>query len=146
MFRIIKDVINNKDYKLEDMLEKINRMYIESTLSIEEKNELDNLARSKAKMENSYDIQRQFADIYARLKKLENNTSTNEKEEVEVEVEVEEYPEYKQPAGAHDSYNTGDKVTFKGKKYICKVDGCAWSPETYPAAWEEVVESESVVE
>ncbi|MBQ4123562.1 hypothetical protein IJD44_07595 [bacterium] len=142
MFRIIKSVINNKDFRLEDILYKINKMYVEDMLSEEEKNELDNLARSKAKMENSYDIQRQFADIYERLEKLENNTSTDE----EVEVEVEEYPEYKQPAGAHDSYNIGDKVTFKEKKYICKVDGCAWSPETYPPAWEEVVESESVVE
>lgn len=140
MFRIIKSVINNKDFKLEDMLYKINKMYVEDMLSEEEKNELDNLARSKAKMENSYDIQKQLDNIYARLEKLENKTSTDE------EIEVEEYPEFVQPTGAHDSYKIDDKVTFNGKKYICKLDGCAWSPETYPAAWEEVVESESVVE
>lgn len=140
MFRIIKSVINNKDFKLEDILYKINKMYVEDMLSEEEKNELDNLARSKAKMENSYDIQKQLDNIVARLEKLENNTSTDE------EVTVEEYPEYKQPTGAHDSYKIDDKVTFNGKKYICKLDNCVWYPETYPAGWEEVVESESVVE
>lgn len=137
MFRIIKSVINNKDFKLEDILYKINKMYVEDMLSEEEKNELDNLARSKAKMENSYDIQRQLDEIFKRLEKLENNNSTDE------EIEVEEYPEYKQPTGAHDSFKSGDKVTFNGKKYICKLDNCVWSPETYPQGWEEVIESES---
>lgn len=137
MFRIIKSVINNKDFKLEDILYKINKMYVEDMLSEEEKNELDNLARSKAKMENSYDIQRQLDEIFKRLEKLENNISTDE------EIEVEEYPEYKQPTGAHDSFKSGDKVTFNGKKYICKLDNCVWSPETYPQGWEEVIESES---
>jgi hypothetical protein len=46
---------------------------------------------------------------------------------------------YNQP-GAHDSYKTGDKITYNGKKYICKMDNCVWSPDTYPAAWEEVTE------
>ena len=137
MFRIIKSVINNKDFKLEDILYKINKMYVEDMLSEEEKNELDNLARSKAKMENSYDLQKQVDRLEERVRKLEEAKSSTDKE---VEVEVEEYPEYKQPAGVHDSYNIDDKVTFKGKKYICKVDGCAWSPETYPPAWEEVIE------
>lgn len=135
MFRIIKSVINNKDFKLEDILYKINKMYVEDMLSEEEKNELDNLARSKAKMENSYDIQRQLDNIYARLEKLENKTSTDE------EIVVEEYPEFVQPTGAHDSYTNGDKVTFNGTKYICILGNCVWSPETYPQGWEEVVGS-----
>lgn len=49
-----------------------------------------------------------------------------------------EYPDFKQPTGAHDAYNTGDKVTFNGKHYICKMDACTWSPSDYPAAWELV--------
>lgn len=53
----------------------------------------------------------------------------------EPEIPVaEEYPEYKQPTGAHDAYNMGRKVTFNGKKYICKLDGCVWSPAEYPSA------------
>lgn len=47
-------------------------------------------------------------------------------------------PEYKQPSGAHDAYNTGDKVTFKGKKYECIKDNCVWDPEIYPDGWKLV--------
>ena len=36
----------------------------------------------------------------------------------------------------------GCKTTYNGKKYICKMDNCVWSPDTYPQAWEEVLNSE----
>ena len=26
---------------------------------------------------------------------------------------------------------------FNGKKYVCKLDNCVWSPSEYPSAWEE---------
>lgn len=51
-----------------------------------------------------------------------------------------EYPEFKQPTGAHDAYNKGDKVTFEGKKYICQRDGCVYSPTDNPSDWKEVTE------
>ena len=139
MFKIIKSVIDSKDFKLEDILYKINKMYVESRITEEEKQELDNLARGNAKVENSYDIQKQLNNIFARLKALENKDINTE----DTTIPVEEYPEFKQPTGAHDVYNTGDKVTFNDKKYICKMDNCVWSPDTYPTAWEEVVESEA---
>ena len=53
-------------------------------------------------------------------------------------VSIEEFPEFVQPTGTSDAYNTGDKVTFDGKHYECLIDNCVWSPETYPAAWKEV--------
>ena len=140
MYKIIRDVIENNDYKLEDMLYKISKMYIEDRISENEKSELDNLARSKAKAENSYDMQKQIDDLRARVEALES------KGEIE-EVPAEEYPEFIQPTGAHDSYKNGDKVTYNGKKYVCIMDNCAWSPETYPQAWQEVTETtEDVVE
>ena len=49
-----------------------------------------------------------------------------------------EYPDFKQPTGAHDAYNIGDKVTFKGKKYISIINANVWSPEAYPAGWDLV--------
>ena len=54
MYEIIKNVIESKDYELNDMLYKINKMYIESAITEEQKNELDNLAREHANAENSY--------------------------------------------------------------------------------------------
>lgn len=53
-------------------------------------------------------------------------------------VSLDEWPEWVQPTGAQDAYNTGDKVTFEGHHYICKMDGTVWSPSAYPAAWEFV--------
>lgn len=57
-----------------------------------------------------------------------------------VKVSLDEWPEFVQPTGAHDAYNTGDKVTYNGAHYVCKTDGCVWSPDDYPAAWEKVTE------
>ena len=50
--------------------------------------------------------------------------------------EPEEWPEWVQPTGAHDCYNTGDKVTYNGQHYVSKIDGNVWSPDAYPAGWE----------
>lgn len=46
-----------------------------------------------------------------------------------------EYSEFKQPTGAHDAYAKGDKVTFKGKKYISLIDANVYSPTDYPTGW-----------
>lgn len=52
------------------------------------------------------------------------------------EVSLDEWPEWKQPTGAQDAYNTGDKVTFEGAHYVSLIDGNIWSPAAYPAGWE----------
>lgn len=147
MFEIIKNVIKNKDFELKDILYKINKMYIESAITEEEKAQLDELARENAVAENSYEpLQEQIDNANARIDKLEariedlENKETGEVTEPEKPVETDEYPEYKQPTGAHDAYHIGDKITYNGKKYICKMNGCVWAPDVYPAGWEEVVE------
>ena len=48
-----------------------------------------------------------------------------------VEVSVEEWPEWKQPTGAHDAYNAGDKCSYKDKHYICDIDGNVYAPDVY---------------
>ena len=58
MYKIIKSVIESKDYKLEDILYKINKMYIEDRITEAEKSELNKMARFNARAENSYDIQK----------------------------------------------------------------------------------------
>ena len=40
MYEIIKNVIESKDYELRDMLYKINKMYIESNITEEQKDKL----------------------------------------------------------------------------------------------------------
>lgn len=139
MYSIIKQVIESKSYKLEDMLYKINKMYIENYITEEEKTELDNLARENADPVNSYaPILEQIDNLYIKISDLENRVNALEKVGDTEETETEEYPEFIQPTGAHDCYNMGDKIFYNGKKYICKIDGCVWSPDAYPSAWEEV--------
>ena len=54
---------------------------------------------------------------------------------VEIADPSNEYPEFKQPTGAHDAYAKGDKITFEGKHYISLIDANVYSPTAYPAGW-----------
>lgn len=47
------------------------------------------------------------------------------------------YPVWSRPTGAHDAYNTGDIVDYNGTLYQSLIDGNVYSPEEYPAGWEE---------
>ena len=31
--------------------------------------------------------------------------------------------------GAHDAYNIGDKVTYKGNHYVCDINGNVYAPD-----------------
>lgn len=52
------------------------------------------------------------------------------------EVSADEWAEWKQPTGAHNAYNTGDKCSYKGKHWICTADGNIYPPDVY--GWNEV--------
>lgn len=148
MYEIIKNVIEKQEYDLRDILYKIAKMYIEGYISEEEKEELEEMARNNAKSENSYaTLQEQIDDLYSKYEELYKLIKTDEPENP---VE-EEYPEYKQPTGAHDAYNTGAKITFKGEKWEALQDGLVWSPEEYPQGWklintEETENTEETIE
>lgn len=51
-------------------------------------------------------------------------------------VTEEGYPEWVQPLGASDAYNTGDIVSYKGTLYKSTIDGNVWDPASYPQGWE----------
>lgn len=142
MYSIIKEVLIKGNYELVDVLNKINKLWIEGSLTEEERDELVNLARSNANPENSYtENTQQIANLWeyyqqldTRLSKLENS------QDVEPTEPEEEWPEFVQPSGAHDAYKTGNRIMFQGKKYICELDGCVWDPLTYPQGWKLVEE------
>ena len=46
-------------------------------------------------------------------------------------VSIDEYPEWVHPTGAHDAYNTGDKVSYNGKHYVCTIDANTYAPDVY---------------
>ena len=51
-------------------------------------------------------------------------------------ISLEEYPEWIQPTGAQDAYNTGDKCSHNGKHWTSNLDGNVWEPGIY--GWSEV--------
>jgi hypothetical protein len=48
------------------------------------------------------------------------------------------YPEWVQPTGAHDAYQKGDRISFKGNNYESLIDANVWSPSVYPAGWKQI--------
>lgn len=143
MYEIFKNILNNRDYELVDILNKINEFYVQDSLTKEQKEELEEEARKNANPVNSYaDFQTQIDKLADRVTALETklaNVGTGSEEPIEP---TEEYPEYVQPTGAHDAYKVGDKITYNGKKYECVYNGCVWTPDSYPAGWKLVEESE----
>ena len=59
-------------------------------------------------------------------------------------VTSEGYPEWVQPLGASDAYNTGDIVSYNGKLYQSAIDANVWAPDTYPAGWKNLGPVEEV--
>ena len=53
-------------------------------------------------------------------------------------VSIEEWPEWVQPAGAHDAYAKDDKVLHNGKKWISIVNNNVWEPGVY--GWNEITD------
>lgn len=51
-----------------------------------------------------------------------------------VEVTIEEWPQWVQPQGAHDAYNTGDQVTHNETHWVSTMDGNVYEPGVY--GWE----------
>ena len=48
------------------------------------------------------------------------------------------YPVWKQPTGAHDAYQIGDRVHFPDADspvYESLINANTWSPTAYPAGW-----------
>lgn len=165
---IILDRIKKGGFNLPKVLERIDQMYIEEKITLEEKQSLENEARVNAEPEGSFASPQAQIDALGKLvKKLENTVKNLENEiseikknqtivqpenpeetpeEIPTEPEVIVYPEYVQPLGSHDAYNTGDKISYNGKNYECVIDNCVWNPATYPAAWQEIIVEEVIPE
>ena len=52
-----------------------------------------------------------------------------------VRTSTEEWPEWIQPTGAHDAYNTGDKVSHNDKHWISIMDANVYEPGVF--GWDE---------
>lgn len=140
MYEILKETIENTNYKLEEMLDKIYVLYAKSKLSKEEMEELEEYAKEKANTDNSIDILNKLKEMDLRMQNCETRlTKLENPEGEEPEEPVEEYPAYVPGKW----YYNGDPCSENGKNYICiapEGQVCVWSPSEYPAYWQEVVE------
>lgn len=128
MYEIIKSVINDGRYVLEDILVKIDTLWLQSSITDEQKQELVDLAREKADMSMSVNIMKKLEDLDKRVSALENKEPSEPSEE---------YPEYV----VGKWYYKDDKITFEGEKYVCiapQGQVYTWSPSDYPSYWEKV--------
>lgn len=142
MYAIIKSVINSGNFELTDILGKIDTMWVQRSITEEQRTELTALARDKATPEATYAPLQEQVDALAvridaltqRVAALEDGGTTGDTPA----TSVDEWPEFVQPTGSHDAYKIGDKITYNGQHYICKMDGCVWTPDAYPAGWSVV--------
>jgi len=142
MFETFQTLINAGGYDLADLTQRIKTLYAMSELTEDEMKQLLEQAQTNAKPDDSYApladrvkaIEEWETTVEERLSKLESGLSTDPGEP---EEPSDEWPEYKQPTGAHDAYHVGDKITYNGKHYTCIYDGCVWTPDAYPQGWRE---------
>lgn len=139
MYDTIKDVIDSGRYELNDMLHKIDTLWVQGDLDDDQRDELMELARENATPEQTYaPIQEQIDQAFAQISALDTRIKALEaggSEPTDPEPE-DEWPEWVQPTGAHNAYSNGDKITYNGKHYISTMDGNVWSPDAYPAGWQ----------
>lgn len=139
MYDTIKDVIDSGRYEFNDMLHKIDTLWVQGDLDDDQRDELVELARENATPEQTYaPIQEQIDQAFAQISALDTRIKALEaggSEPTDPDPE-DEWPEWVQPTGAHNAYSNGDKITYNGKHYISTMDGNVWSPDAYPAGWQ----------
>ena len=123
MKSIFTQVINRGEYDLTSLLAKIDSYHIEGKLTDAEREELYNAARKEPQAQYNFAIE--IEKLWEAIRALQNNGGNSE-------ATVEEF---KQPTGAHNAYNPGDKVIYNGVVYTCLLANCVWSPAALPSAW-----------
>lgn len=126
---IFEQTIQRGGFDLTEMLERIDAYNVESKITDEERESLYALARQHAAPQYNYDAE--IEALWAAIRELQQWQQGGGAEPTD------EWPEYVQPTGAHDAYQVGDKITWNGKHYICIFANCVWSPDAYPAGWQE---------
>ena len=133
MRNVIEKVIESKNFELSDMLKKIDTLWVQGSITEEAKKTLSDMARNNASTEKSI-------AILAKLEALDTRVKALEEERVNIETEEPTETTYEEYTSGKWCYN-GDIFTFKGKVVKCIAPegvACVWTPEEYPAYWEEV--------
>lgn len=128
MYDVIMAAIMDGSYKLEEMLGRIRAFAARGMISIEQMDELEELARSHASVKSDTDVFAKLQELEGRIRALESGAAAGTGEA---------YEAYK----AGKWYYAGDKCRENGVNYECIVpEGrvCTWPPSEYPAYWRAV--------
>ena len=137
MYELILGVIHAHTYNDSNaLLAKIQRLYVEGTLAEEQYTAL-RAALAEAEPVKTYDYESELDALWKEVRRLAAIVDTMPEPTPTPEPDI---ADWVQPTGAHDAYNTGDKVRFKGDIYESLIDGNVWSPEVYPAGWQKLLE------
>lgn len=143
MFDLIKSVIEAHTYKDSNaMISKIQRMYVEGELTEEQYTELRNLLAEQNPVK-TYDVEGELDKVWKELRRIAN--IVDRMPEPSPEPEPSDIPVWVQPTGAHNAYQTGDRVHYKTATdpvYESLIDGNVWSPDDYPAGWRQLLTEE----
>lgn len=140
IYNDIATVISNGGYDLVDLLHRIDVIYVSGKLTDQEREDLYELARTKANPDDSLPdvtervgaVEERMAELEARVTAIEDGTMTPGSQEPPVE---EEWPEWVRPTSKDEYYHKGDKVSFGGKHYVCDKNNVTASPAENPKSW-----------
>lgn len=135
MYSVVKSVIESRNYELADMLTKIDTLWVQGSITEEQRLSLILEAQNNAKVENSIDILNKLYELDKRVTALEEKSTTDQPTEDDTENPT--YPPYE----VGKWYYRGDIVSYEGQNYKCIApEGavCTWSPIEYPQYWELV--------
>lgn len=149
MYDVIKDIIENGNYQLVDISNKINKLWLEYQLTDEERDELIELAHSNTNTDNEKpEFEAQLEALHKYVTSLELRIKILEDgQEIEPPIE-EEYPAWVPYDGVvNKGYDYGAKVSHNGFKWINMLQGTknVWEPgadgidERYWKKVEEVI-------
>lgn len=133
MKSIFENVIARGNYDLTGLLNKIAEYHIEGRLTDAERDALCASARARAREALEYDVCAEIDALWAAVRGIEARLSVSDGRTAAPEA-----MEFVQPTGAHDAYNTGDRVAYDGAVYKCLIDSNVWAPDVYPAGWEKM--------
>ena len=128
-----------------ELAKKFRKFIEEMSMNATDKEALDNIvAFPKWEVGKAYekDVRLRYEDVLYKV--LQAHTSQADwtpdvAVSLYVKVSIEEFPEWVQPTGAHDSYNKGDRVSHNEKHWESLIDANVYEPsESVPTLWKEI--------
>ena len=133
MYSTFISAIQAGGYNLPDMLRKLDEYYIRGEIDADQRDELQEEARTRARGEQAYDVTAEIEQLWAAIHAIQQTLAETENQ-VDTQQEDEAKP-YVQPTGAHDAYQPGNVVAYKGAMYRCIMDNMVWPPDVFPNGW-----------